>query len=325
MARSSLCTYVNITGNHSSGRAGCEVCKVTPHYMAARWTGRQCADYFASTARQASSNYCIGVGGDIAMSVDESDRAWTSSSAWNDRRAITIECGNVDNSTGEMTAATWDSLVALCVDICKRYGFRLSYTGDRDGSLTEHRMFASTDCPGAWLHARMGQLADEVNAALDGPSAAWVKGDGGRWWYRHADGSWTSGGWEMVDGRWYLFDGQGWMLTGWQRHDGQWYLLGDDGAMLTGWQQVSGRWYYLTDTGAMATGWQMVDGTWYYTDPDTGEMVTGWRQVDGSWYWMDPATGAMASSTAVVQGSTVYVLDASGRDVAAVDLTVRAQ
>ena len=158
-----------------------------------------------------------------------------------------------------------------------------------------------------------------------GPSAGWVKAEDGRWWYRHADGSWTSGGWERVDGRWYLFDGQGWMLTGWQRHDGQWYLLGDDGAMLTGWQRVSGRWYYLTDTGAMATGWQMVDGTWYYTDPDTGEMVTGWRQVDGSWYWMDPATGAMASSTAVVQGSTVYVLDASGRDVAAVDLTVRPQ
>ena len=138
--------------------------------MAARWSGRQCADYFAGTTRQASSNYCIWVDGDVAMSMDEDDRAWTSSSAWNDRRAITIECGNIDNSTGEMSQKTWDALVGLCADICTRYGFRLNYTGDRNGSLTEHRMFASTACLGARLHARMGKLASEVNARLDGGS-----------------------------------------------------------------------------------------------------------------------------------------------------------
>ncbi len=187
MAQSSLCTYSHITRNHSSGRGGSRVCKITPHYMAARWSGRQCADYFASTSRQASSNYCIGVGGDIAMSVDEDDRAWTSSSGWNDRQAITIECGDIDNATGEMTQQTWDSLVSLCADICRRYGFRLSYTGDRSGSLTEHRMFSSTSCPGSWLHSRMGRLASEVNARLDGgtttasaPAASGLDVDG--WW-----------------------------------------------------------------------------------------------------------------------------------------------
>lgn len=171
MTTSSLSTYRNITSQHSSGRAGCGVCKITPHYMAASWSGRHCADYFATTARKASSNYCIGVDGDIAQSVDEDDRAWTSSSAWNDRRAITIECANVDNATGEMTQATWSALVALCADVCRRYGFRLSYTGDSSGSLTEHRMYAATACPGQWLHERMGQLADAVNAVLDGGEA----------------------------------------------------------------------------------------------------------------------------------------------------------
>lgn len=169
MARSSLCTYTNITGNRSRGRSGQRVCKITPHYMAAKWTGRQCADYFAGTGRQASSNYCIGAGGDIAMSVDEDDRAWTSLSAWNDNRAITIECAN--NPDSSLTDATWNSLVNLCVDICRRYGFRLTYDGSRSGSLTEHRMFASTACPGAWLHARMGELARQVNARLDGSQA----------------------------------------------------------------------------------------------------------------------------------------------------------
>ena len=170
MTRSSLCTYTNITSNHSNGRGGNSVCKITPHYMCAYWSGRGCADYFASTSRQASSNYCIGVNGDIAMSVDEDDRAWTSSSGWNDRQAITIECGNNDDSS--LSDATWESLVSLCVDICQRYGFSLNYTGDQYGSLTEHRMFASTDCPGEWLHANMSRLADEVNARLNGESGS---------------------------------------------------------------------------------------------------------------------------------------------------------
>lgn len=172
MTRSSLCTYTNITGNHSAGRAGNRICKITPHYMAARWSGRQCADYFASTDKEVSATYCIGTDGDIAMSVDEADRPWTSASAWNDNQAITIECANIDNGSGEMTQATWNALVALCTDICRRYGFRLEYTGNASGSLTEHRMFASTACPGAWLHGRMGQLASEVNAQLDGSGSA---------------------------------------------------------------------------------------------------------------------------------------------------------
>lgn len=177
MTRSSLCTYTNITSNHSNGRGGNRVCKITPHYMCAYWSGRGCADYFASTSRQASSNYCIGVNGDIAMSVDEDDRAWTSASGWNDRQAITIECGN--NGDSSLTDATWNSLVNLCVDICQRYGFSLEYTGDRNGSLTEHRMFASTDCPGSWLHANMNRLANEVNARLNGSSGSLSSGKTG--------------------------------------------------------------------------------------------------------------------------------------------------
>lgn len=168
MSYSSLATYCNRTSQHYDGRFGYKVCKITPHYMAAAWSGKQCADYFARNARQASSNYCIGVNGDIACSVDEENAAWTSSNWLNDSQSITIECGNINNATGEMTQETWNSLVNLCVDICKRYGFRLNYTGNSSGSLTMHKMFASTACPGAWLEARMSQLANEVNAKLDG-------------------------------------------------------------------------------------------------------------------------------------------------------------
>ena len=170
MTQSSLCTYRSITGNKSSGRGGNSITKITPHYMCAHWTGAQCADYFASTARQASSNYCIGYDGDIAMSVDEDDRAWTSSSGWNDRQAITIECAN--NSDSSLPDATYQALVQLCADVCRRYGIEPSYDGTKSATFTEHRMFASTDCPGEWLHARMSQLVEDVKAVMGGGTAS---------------------------------------------------------------------------------------------------------------------------------------------------------
>ena len=64
--------------------------------------------------------------------------------------------------------------------------------------------------------------------------AQWVKQDG-RWWYRHADGSYTTNGWEQIDGKWYYFDHEGWMLASTCVNDGTgWYALGASGAMLTG-------------------------------------------------------------------------------------------
>lgn len=174
MGYSTLCASIhpNPSYNHSAGRSGQRVCKITPHHMCAVWTGERCAESFDVAGRNASSNYCIGVDGEIVGCVDESDRSWCSASKWNDTRAITIECAN--SSLGgdyPISQATWDSLVALCVDICRRYGFRLSYDDTRNGTLTAHHMFAATNCPGNWLDAHLTELASQVNAALDGGSA----------------------------------------------------------------------------------------------------------------------------------------------------------
>lgn len=158
--------------NYTKGRQGYKVCKITPHHMAAIWTAERCAQSFQNPNRNASANYCIGYDGTIVCNVDENNRAWTSSNGVNDCQAITIEVANDTGApTWSVSAAAWKSLVNLCADICKRYGFRLNFNGTPSGSLTMHKMFASTACPGPYLEARMGQLANEVNAILDGGSA----------------------------------------------------------------------------------------------------------------------------------------------------------
>ena len=157
------------SSNYTQGRRGYKVCKITPHHMAGRLTAAQCANIFKNPSRQASSNYGIGYDGEIACYVDEENRAWTSGNRENDCQAITIEVANSQNGGDwPISDASWNSLVNLCVDICKRYGFRLNYTGDKNGSLTRHNMFQNTNCPGPYLQARFQELANVVNAKLDG-------------------------------------------------------------------------------------------------------------------------------------------------------------
>ena len=72
-----------------------------------------------------------------------------------------------------------------------------------------------------------------IRPLLTEPKDEWRYEDG-RWWYRHADGSYTRNGWEQIDGKWYYFDHEGWMLASTCVNDGTgWYALGASGAMLT--------------------------------------------------------------------------------------------
>ena len=109
-------------------------------------------------------------------------------------------------------------------------------------------------------------------------SGSWVQ-SGSRWWYKHADGSYTTNDWEKINGVWYRFDNSGWMQTGWVK-DGSWYYLDGSGAMKTGWLKDNGNWYYLQDSGAMKTGWMKVSGKWYYAY-SSGELAINTTTPDG--------------------------------------------
>ena len=97
----------------------------------------------------------------------------------------------------------------------------------------------------------------------------WISDDTG-WWYRHADGSYTTNNWEQISGTWYYFDGSGYMLSGWHYINGKWYYLneghdGTFGAMKTGGVSVAGHWYYLRVDGSMVENEWLQDGDkWYY-------------------------------------------------------------
>lgn len=99
--------------------------------------------------------------------------------------------------------------------------------------------------------------------------AAWVQ-SGSRWWYKHADGSYTTNGWEKINGTWYYFDQAGWMVTGWVKDNGTWYYLDGSGAMQTGWKYVGSHWYYLDGSGALLVNTTTPDG---YTVNGNGELV----------------------------------------------------
>ena len=174
MTMSSLArAYIPAAAGNRFGLRTSRVCKFTPHHMAGVMSGEQCARLFANPSRGASATYCIGNDGGIVCSVPEEYAPGTSSSYWNDNQAITVEVSN-SSAGGDwpISQAAWNSLVNLAVDVCRRYGFRLDYNGTSSGSLTEHRMFSATACPGPYLHARMGELAAQVNAILDGTASA---------------------------------------------------------------------------------------------------------------------------------------------------------
>ena len=160
--------YLAHKGNYQKGRSGYKICKVTPHQMAGKLTAKQCAvNVFGKAGRKASANYCIGYDGSLVCNVEEEDRAYTSSSKWNDCQAITIEVSNSANGTDKITEESWNTLVKLCVDICKRHNFKLIYDGTKNGSLTRHNMYSKTNCPGAYLQNRFPELVELVNSQLD--------------------------------------------------------------------------------------------------------------------------------------------------------------
>lgn len=182
MSNSSLVSYTKISPNKTVNRMlhgeKQAIDTITPHCVVGQVTVESLGNVFASSSREASSNYGIGKDGRVGMYVEEKDRSWCSSNRENDSRAVTIEVASDTSHPYAITDAAYKSLVNLCYDICKRNGkTKLLWFGDKAKTLayspksnemviTVHRWFANKACPGDYIYSRLGKIASEVTAML---------------------------------------------------------------------------------------------------------------------------------------------------------------
>ena len=152
---------------HYSARVG-DIQKITVHHTGAVTSAKKVANHFYAATTRASANYVIGQDGEIIMCLPEKCRAWATKNPVNDNLAVNIEvCNSSPAPDWEISEKAWTSLVALCVDICKRNRIeKLTYTGGPSGTLTLHRFFVATECPGPYLMSKMPELAELVNQQL---------------------------------------------------------------------------------------------------------------------------------------------------------------
>lgn len=181
MSNSPLVAVTILSPNNSGSRAK-KIDRITPHCVVGQCTAEALGAWFAKTSTQASSNYGIDKDGRVGLYVEEKNRSWCSSSTENDNRAVTIECASDMTDPYRMNDVVYESLINLCVDICKRNGkntllwfndknYTLNYVPkDNEMVLTVHRWFANKACPGDWLYSRLGNLAAQVTAQLQTPA-----------------------------------------------------------------------------------------------------------------------------------------------------------
>ena len=135
MSNSPLVSYTKLSPNHSGQRTR-KIDRITPHCVVGQCSVERLGEIFLPASREASCNYGIGADGRVGMYVEEKNRSWCSSSNANDQRAVTIECASDGAEPYAFRDVVYQSLITLCVDICKRNGkTKLLWLEDKDKTL----------------------------------------------------------------------------------------------------------------------------------------------------------------------------------------------
>lgn len=166
---SKLATQIVDFGTAKSNPREYAVSKITIHHMACNMEADDCARMHLNSSVQASANYYIGSDGTICGGVSEDRRAWTSASWDNDHHAITIEVSNNSGAPNwTVSNKAYEAMIALCADICQRYGIEPHYNGSPSGTLTIHQMFVATSCCGTYLIGKHkdGSIERDIRAKM---------------------------------------------------------------------------------------------------------------------------------------------------------------
>ena len=185
MSNSPLVSYTRISPNQS-GHKKYKIDRITPHCIVGQMSVESLGEWFSKSTTRASSNYGIGADGRVGMYVEENCRAWTSSSSENDNRSVTIECASDLKPPYAFKDVVFNTLVKLCVDICKRNGKnKLVWPGSKAATLsyipkenemllTLHRYYSSTSClpvetevltKEGWKQIKDIKIGDEIASA----------------------------------------------------------------------------------------------------------------------------------------------------------------
>lgn len=262
--------------HYTRGRAG-SIKAVTIHHMAGNLSIADC--YNVWTNNEASAHYAVQADGRIGQLVNDSDTAWACGNTWANANTISIEHANNSSNPWTVHQKALDAGAHLTAAICAYYNL-----GEPQWMVNvfPHKHWSPTACPGELAgsqNAEYMRLAKKYYKELKGGSVGqgkWIQESGGkkRWWYRHADGSYTKNAWEKIDGLWYFFDKEGWMKTGWLSWKNNKYYLQEkstkdfkEGQMRTGWVQLKNVWYWFDDSGAAAKfTCKQINGKWYAFD-----------------------------------------------------------
>lgn len=199
MSNSTLVSHTKISPNKTSPRNHA-IDTITIHCVVGQCSVETLGNVFASTSRQASSNYGVGNDGRIGMYCEEKDRSWCSSSSANDNRAITIEVASDTTEPYAVNEKAFAALLNLVTDICKRNGIsKLVWSTDKNSrvnhlngcNMTVHRDYANKSCPGKYLYDRHGEIAAEVNKRLSGGVSTGSGTTNGKTLYRVQTGAFS--------------------------------------------------------------------------------------------------------------------------------------
>lgn len=277
MSNSSLVDYIKMSPHYDS-REGTPITDITIHHMAGNLTVYQCGEVFQT--REASAHYGIDGEGRIGQYVDEKYASWANANAASNRRSVTIELANDEiGGNWHVSDTAIERCIDLCVDICRRNGIDLVYTGDTSGTLTRHNMFYATACPGPYLQSMFPYIESEVRKKLN-----------------------MKNGWLKEDGKWYFYKNNKKMKNAWaQDKAGLWYWLGEDGAMVTSklieWK---GNQYYLNSSGVMASAeWVKFAKGWRWFAKNGKLIKAKWIRYKNNMYYLKP-DGYMQTGSADV-------------------------
>jgi N-acetylmuramoyl-L-alanine amidase CwlA len=173
-------------------------------------------DYFAGGNRGASADFFVDDNNIIQIIDSDNYYSWAvgdghSKYGISNSNSISIEMCGTNN--GNISDKTINNTVELTQYLMNRYNIDIEH-------VVRHYDASRKSCPYQFQSNNWSRWYDFKERVKNGvKKGEWLKGTAegktDKWWYKHADGSYTKQDFEYIDGNWYYFDYEGYMITGW--------------------------------------------------------------------------------------------------------------